>query len=187
MAIQIPILIDPSQIWVDSRGSFTESYNQRRLSEIGIDDIFVQDNEVSSCYGVIRGLHFQSPPFSQSKLIRVVSGEILDVVVDIRKYSPNYGNVYRFILTSDNRNQLYIPKGFAHGYSVLSSSAVVLYKCDNFYNSSFEGAINALDSSLNINWMVPKSKILRSVKDVKAKGFEYYCSNPVFLHKFETT
>ena len=82
---------------------------------------------------------------------------------------------------------MYIPKGFAHGYSVLSSSAVVLYKCDNFYNSSFEGAINALDSSLNINWMVPKSKILRSVKDVKAKDFEYYCSNPVFLHKFETT
>ena len=131
------LLFEP-QVFEDNRGYFFEAYNEKSFKEGGLDVHFVQDNQSSSTFGVIRGLHFQSPPYAQQKLVRVMRGKILDVVVDIRKGSPTYGKVYTKVLSAKNKRQLFVPKGFAHGFSVLSKNAVVLYKCDEFYNKESE-------------------------------------------------
>jgi dTDP-4-dehydrorhamnose 3,5-epimerase len=138
----------------------------------GINTDFVQDNQSSSEYGVVRGLHFQLPPFAQSKLIRVLRGKILDVGIDIRKGSPTYGKAFYIELSAENRKQLYLPKGFAHGFSVLSDKAEVLYKCDAFYNKQSEEGILFDDADLNINWQIPLDKIKVSDKDRSNKAFK---------------
>ncbi len=149
----------------DKRGYFFESYSQKLFSKEGIEINFVQDNQASSGYGVIRGLHFQKSPYAQTKLIRVLSGEIIDAVVDIRKNSPTYGNAYTILLSSENKKQLLVPKGFAHGYSVISETAEVFYKCDDFYNKESEGGILWNDPALDIDWKVPADKAIISEKD----------------------
>lgn len=160
------VIIRP-QIFSDSRGYFFESYSQRDFEkEIG-DIHFVQDNESKSSYGVLRGLHFQKPPYAQSKLVRVIKGTVLDVVVDIRKGSPTYGKWEAVELSEDNKFQLFIPRGFAHGFSVLSREALFQYKCDNFYHPEAEGAIAWDDPQLNIAWQLPKDSIILSAKDMK--------------------
>lgn len=153
------------RIFEDHRGYFFESYNERLFHEINISLNFVQDNQASSLYGIVRGLHYQMNPHAQSKLIRVLSGAILDVVVDIRENSPTYGEVFTVELSSENKMQLLIPKGFAHGYSVLSESAEVFYKCDDFYHKGSEGGIAYNDPALNIDWKIAAGKIVVSEKD----------------------
>ncbi len=159
------LLIFEPKIFEDSRGYFYESYNENTFLQKDINIKFVQDNQAQSSYGVIRGLHFQLAPFAQTKLIRVLRGGIKDVAVDLRKGSPTYGQSYAIILTDKNKKQLLIPKGFAHGYAVLSESAEVFYKCDTFYNKESEGGLLYNDPSLNINWQIPDSKIMLSDKD----------------------
>ncbi|MBL7741991.1 MAG: dTDP-4-dehydrorhamnose 3,5-epimerase [Chitinophagaceae bacterium] len=159
------LLVFEPRIFGDSRGYFFESYNEKSFIEAGIHTRFVQDNESSSSYGVIRGLHYQLSPFAQTKLIRVIEGSILDVVVDVRKGSPAYGKSYALELTGENKKQLFIPAGFAHGFSVLSQRAVVQYKCDQFYNKESEGGIRYDDPGLNIDWKIPADKAIISGKD----------------------
>jgi dTDP-4-dehydrorhamnose 3,5-epimerase len=158
------MLFEPD-VFEDSRGYFFESYNEKKFSDAGVDLRWVQDNQSSSLYGVIRGLHFQLPPFEQSKLIRVLRGKILDVVVDIRKGSPTFGKTWCKVLSAKNKRQLFIPKGFAHGFSVLSEKADVLYKCDGFYNKESEGGIIYNDPELNIDWRIPAELAIISEKD----------------------
>jgi len=153
-------------VFEDNRGYFFESYNENVFKEQGVDIRWVQDNQSSSSYGVIRGLHYQLPPFAQAKLIRVLKGKILDVAVDIRKGSPTFGKVYAKKLSAKNKRQLFIPAGFAHGFSVLSEKAEVLYKCDNFYNRESEAGIIYNDAELNIDWLVPHEKAIVSEKDL---------------------
>lgn len=162
------LLFEPS-VFEDNRGYFFESYNANVFAQVGINTDFVQDNQSSSEYGVVRGLHFQLPPFAQSKLIRVISGTILDVGVDIRKGSATYGKVFCIELSAENRKQLYLPKGFAHGFSVLSEKAEVIYKCDAFYNKQSEEGILYNDPALNIDWQIPADKIKVSPKDMVNK------------------
>jgi dTDP-4-dehydrorhamnose 3,5-epimerase len=152
-------------VFEDRRGYFFESYNEKNYAEKGIHTAFVQDNESCSQYGVIRGLHYQMNPYAQTKLIRVLQGKILDVVVDVRKGSPTFGKFYSLELSEENKMQLYVPAGFAHGFSVLSEKAVVLYKCDQFYNKESEGGIRFDDPQLNIDWKVPTEKAIVSDKD----------------------
>ncbi|HEY6504236.1 MAG TPA: dTDP-4-dehydrorhamnose 3,5-epimerase [Chitinophagaceae bacterium] len=159
------LLVFEPKIFGDSRGYFLESYNEKNFTERGIHLKFVQDNESCSAYGVIRGLHYQLPPYEQVKLIRVIEGAILDVVVDVRKGSPSYGKSFSLELTGENKKQLFIPAGFAHGFSVLSERAVVLYKCDKFYNKEAEGGICYNDPQLNIDWKIPGDKAVVSDKD----------------------
>jgi dTDP-4-dehydrorhamnose 3,5-epimerase len=159
------LLVFEPKVFEDSRGYFFESYNENTFRAAGIDARWVQDNQSSSTYGVIRGLHYQLPPFGQSKLVRVLRGKILDVVVDIRKGSPTYGKVYVEKLSAKNKKQLYIPAGFAHGFSVLSEKAEVLYKCDNFYNKEAEGGIIYNDPVLGIDWGIPGPDAIVSDKD----------------------
>lgn len=167
-------IIEP-RIFEDSRGYFFESYNDLEfVDKVGFVD-FVQDNESKSSYGVMRGLHFQKPPYTQAKLVRCVRGAVLDVAVDLRKDSPTYGNHVAVELTEDNHRQLFIPKGFAHGFSVLSDIAIFQYKCDNFYHPECDGGINILDESLGIDWKIPMDKAVLSEKDTKhplLKDFE---------------
>ena len=137
------LLVFEPNMFEDSRGYFFEAYNEKQFQQEGIDIRWVQDNQSSSTYGVIRGLHYQLPPFDQTKLVRVLRGKILDVVVDIRKGSPTFGKSFSKVLSAKNKRQLFIPKGFAHGFSVLSEKAEVLYKCDGFYNKESEGGIGA--------------------------------------------
>jgi len=158
------IILEP-KIFGDSRGYFYESYNKKALSGLDIDYNFVQDNQSKSSYGVIRGLHFQKEPHAQTKLIRVLEGSIYDVVVDLRPGSRTYGEWMGFNLSSDNNQQLLIPKGFAHGFSTLSEYATILYKCDEYYNFEFDGGIRYNDPQLNIDWKVPTDKIIVSEKD----------------------
>jgi dTDP-4-dehydrorhamnose 3,5-epimerase len=153
-------------VFEDSRGYFFESYNQRNFEEAGMPSDWVQDNQSMSRYGVIRGIHYQLNPFAQAKLIRVLHGKILDVVVDLRRGSPTYRKVYSEELSSDSKNQLLVPRGFAHGFSVLSETAVVLYKCDNYYNKSSEAGIIYNDPALNIDWKIPAGKEIVSEKDL---------------------
>ena len=161
------LIIEPT-MFGDSRGYFFESYNAKEFNEkTGLDIAFVQDNESMSTYGVMRGLHFQYPPYTQSKLVRCVRGKVLDVAVDIRKGSPTYGNYVSVELTEDNHRQFFVPKGFAHGFAVLSEIAVFQYKCDNFYAPQADGGISILDSSLGIDWKIPIDKALLSDKDTK--------------------
>lgn len=160
------VIIEP-KVFGDSRGYFFESYSQRDFNSLVGEVNFVQDNESKSCYGVIRGLHFQKPPFEQSKLVRVVKGKVLDVAVDIREGSPTFGKHVAVELSEENHRQLFIPKGFAHGFSVLSEEAVFQYKCDNFYAPEYEGAIAWDDPALGINWRIPVDKVIISEKDKK--------------------
>ncbi|MDB5199860.1 MAG: rfbC [Chitinophagaceae bacterium] len=164
------LLIFEPKIWEDERGYFFESYNQKVFSAEGIEINFIQDNQASSQIGVIRGLHYQLNPYAQTKLIRVLSGSILDVVVDIRKNSPTYGKAYTIELSAENKKQLLVPKGFAHGYSVISNTAEVFYKCDEFYNKESEGGIAYNDINLNIDWGVDKNKAIVSEKDTVYPG-----------------
>ena len=161
------LIIEP-KVFGDARGYFYESFNAREFAEkTGLDVTFVQDNESRSKYGVLRGLHFQLPPYTQSKLVRVVKGSILDVVVDIRKGSPTYGQHSSSLLTEENHRQLFIPKGFAHGFCVLSEDAIFQYKCDNFYAPQADGGISILDASLGIDWGIEMDKAILSEKDTK--------------------
>ena len=160
------VIIEP-RIFEDSRGYFFESFSQREFSSKVDPIVFVQDNESKSSYGVMRGLHFQRPPFAQSKLVRCVKGAVLDVAVDIRKGSPTYGQHVAVELTEENHRQFFIPKGFAHGFAVLSDSAVFQYKCDEFYHPEADGGINIHDESLEIDWLIPTDKAILSDKDTK--------------------
>jgi len=159
------IIFEP-QLWGDDRGYFYESYNQNTFLQAGIAESFIQDNQARSVYGVVRGLHFQRNPYAQSKLIRVLQGNILDVVVDLRVGSPTYGKSFMIELSGENRKQLLVPKGFAHGYSVLSETSEVFYKCDEFYNKESEGGLLYNDPALQIDWQVPADKMILSPKDL---------------------
>lgn len=166
-AIEGLLIIEPT-VFGDSRGYFFESYNKQRFKdETGLDIDFVQDNESMSSYGVMRGLHFQRPPFTQSKLVRCVRGKVLDVAVDIRKGSPTYGQHVAVELTEDNHRQFFVPCGFAHGFAVLSQTAVFQYKCDNFYAPQADGGINIKDETLGIDWQIPMDRAILSDKDLK--------------------
>ena len=158
------VIIEP-KLFVDERGYFFESFNQRDFTSAVGNVTFVQDNESKSSYGVLRGLHFQLPPYAQSKLVRVIEGKVLDVAVDLRKSSLTYGQYVSVELTADNHRQLYIPKGFAHGFVVLSQQAVFQYKCDEFYHPEAEGAIAWNDPTINIDWQIPTEDIILSAKD----------------------
>lgn len=159
------LMVYEPKVFGDDRGYFFESYNERVFHTEGINYRFIQDNQARSSYGVVRGLHFQLAPHAQTKLIRVLEGKILDVVVDIRKGSPTYGKVYSVELSAENKLQLLVPQGFAHGYSVLSETAEVLYKCDAFYNKAAEGGVLFNDPALNIDWGIPADKMILSDKD----------------------
>ena len=169
------VIIEP-KVFGDARGYFLESFNAKEFTEkTGLNINFVQDNESMSSYGVMRGLHFQNPPYTQSKLVRCVKGAVLDVAVDIRKGSPTYGQHVTVELTEDNHRQFFVPRGFAHGFAVLSETAVFQYKCDNFYAPQADGGISILDDSLGIDWRIPTDKALLSEKDTKhamLKDFE---------------
>lgn len=161
------LIIDP-KVFGDARGYFLESFNAKDFAEkTGLNINFVQDNESMSSYGVMRGLHFQRPPYTQSKLVRCVKGAVLDVAVDIRKGSPTYGQHVAVELTEDNHRQFFVPRGFAHGFAVLSETAVFQYKCDNYYAPQADGGISILDESLGIDWKIPTDKALLSEKDTK--------------------
>lgn len=163
-AIEGAVILEP-RIFKDARGYFFESFSQREFDEKVCETTFVQDNESRSCYGVLRGLHFQKHPFAQSKLVRVINGAVLDVAVDIRKGSPTFGQYVSVELTGENHRQFFIPKGFAHGFAVLSEEVIFQYKCDNFYSPEYEGAIAWDDPDLNIDWHIPVNKIILSEKD----------------------
>jgi len=168
------VIIEP-KIFCDARGYFFESFSQREFEEKVRKINFVQDNESMSSYGVMRGLHFQRPPFTQSKLVRCVKGAVLDVAVDIRKYSPTYGKHVAVELTENNHRQFFVPRGFAHGFAVLSETAIFQYKCDNFYAPHADSGISIKDESLGIDWKIPIEKTLLSEKDtllVRMKDFE---------------
>ena len=165
-AIEGVVIIEP-RLFKDERGYFFESFSQREFDEKVRPVRFVQDNESMSSYGVMRGLHFQRPPFTQSKLVRVVRGAVLDVAVDIRKGSPTYGQHVAVELTEDNHRQFFIPQGFAHGFAVLSETAIFQYKCDEFYHPEADGGINIKDETLGIDWHIPMEKAILSEKDFK--------------------
>ncbi|MEO9022976.1 MAG: dTDP-4-dehydrorhamnose 3,5-epimerase [Ginsengibacter sp.] len=173
------LVFDP-KVFEDNRGYFFESYNQKVFSGEGVEINFIQDNQASSDFGVIRGLHFQNDPFAQTKLIRVLSGKIIDAVVDIRKKSPTYGKAFTILLSAENKKQLLVPKGFAHGYSVISETAEVFYKCDEFYHKEAEGGIAWNDPALQIDWQIPADKITVSDKDKKHPLLEKSVHNFVF-------
>jgi len=170
-AIDGVVIIEP-RIFKDARGYFFESFSQREFDEkvapiLGHTVTFVQDNESKSSYGVMRGLHFQRPPYTQSKLVRCVKGVVMDVAVDIRIGSPTYGQHVAVELTEDNHRQFFVPRGFAHGFVVLSDTAVFQYKCDEFYHPEADGGISIIDDSLGIDWRIPTDKALLSEKDTK--------------------
>lgn len=160
------VILEP-RVFEDARGYFFESFSQREFDEKVAPITFVQDNESMSSYGVMRGLHFQRPPFSQAKLVRCVKGSVLDVAVDIRKGSPTYGKHVAVLLTEDNHKQFFVPRGFAHGFAVLSETAVFQYKCDNYYAPQADAGISILDESLGIDWQIPTDKAILSEKDTK--------------------
>ena len=165
-SIEGVVIIEP-RLFKDERGYFFESFNQREFEEKVCKTTFVQDNESKSGYGVIRGLHYQKPPFAQSKLVRVIKGAVLDVAVDIRKGSPTFGQHVAVELTEGNHRQFFIPRGFAHGFSVLSEEVIFQYKCDEFYHPEAEGEIAWNDAELGIDWKIPLEKVLVSEKDSK--------------------
>ncbi len=164
-------------VFEDGRGYFFESYHQKKLSKSGINFNFVQDNQSKSAYGVIRGLHYQLNPKAQTKLIRVIQGRIFDVAVDIRRNSPDYGKWYGLELSAPNFHQLLIPKGFAHGFSVLSETAIIIYKCDEYYAPETEAGIIFNDQELNIDWRIPKGREIISEKDMKLPDFKNCINN----------
>lgn len=166
------VILEP-RIFHDTRGYFYESYNQQKMSELGIDTIFVQDNQSYSQKGVIRGLHFQRPPFAQAKLVRVIKGKVLDVAVDIRKGSPTYGQHYSVLLTGDNHRQFFIPEGFAHGFVALEDNSIFTYKCSQFYHKEAEMSIRYNDPILNINWGLDEAPIMTE-KDLCGVLFDQF-------------
>ena len=174
------LLIFEPVVHEDDRGYFFESYNREIFHQKGVDINFVQDNQSLSEYGVIRGLHYQMNPYAQSKLIRVLSGKILDVVVDIRIGSPTFGKSFELELSAENKKQLFIPKGFAHGFSVLSKKAEVFYKCDDFYKKESEAGICFNDPALFIDWKIPAGKEIISEKDKYFPLFDKCKNNFVF-------
>lgn len=160
------VILEP-HVFEDERGYFFESFSQRRFCEQVSDTIFVQDNESRSQYGVLRGLHFQKPPFAQAKLVRVVRGRVYDVALDIRYGSPTFGRHVGVVLSEENKRQFFIPRGFAHGFVVLSEEAVFQYKCDNYYMPDYEAGILWSDPALKIDWQLPKDALILSEKDKK--------------------
>jgi dTDP-4-dehydrorhamnose 3,5-epimerase len=169
--IQDLVVLIPA-VFEDERGYFFESYNKSKLSDLGIQIDFVQDNQSFSKKGTLRGLHYQNPPFAQTKLVRVLQGEIMDVAVDLRKDSPTFGKHFSLLLSSENKKQLLIPQGFAHGFSVLSETAVVSYKCDQYSHKASEGGIRFDDPSLNIDWGMDLASAIVSEKDLILPNFE---------------
>ena len=161
------VIIEP-QVFFDDRGYFFESFSQQRFNEQVAPITFVQDNESKSSYGVLRGLHFQKPPFAQSKLVRVVKGKVLDVAVDLRKDSPTFGQYESVVLSEENKRQFFIPQGFAHGFAVLSEEAIFQYKCDNYYAPQSEGSVRWNNPTRAIDWQLPEKDIILSAKDEKA-------------------
>jgi dTDP-4-dehydrorhamnose 3,5-epimerase len=171
------LMIFEPKVMEDSRGYFFEAYNEQVFKKEGIDLKFIQDNQSKSSYGVIRGMHYQLNPFGQTKLVRVLVGTILDVVVDIRKNSPTFGKSYSVELSAENKKQLLIPVGFAHGFSVLTETAIVFYKCDAFYNKENEAGIRFNDPSLKIDWKIPPGKEIVSEKDQHLPGLDQCANN----------
>jgi dTDP-4-dehydrorhamnose 3,5-epimerase len=169
------LIIEP-RVFKDARGYFCETYNEARYREAGIDTVFVQDNQSCSSYGVVRGLHFQKPPYAQAKLVSCTQGSVLDVAVDLRKGSPTYGHWHAVELSEENHRQYFIPKGFAHGFSVLSEKAVFVYKCDNLYHPEAEGGLLLSDQDLNIDWQIPNEARIISDKDTKHPLFRDFQS-----------
>lgn len=165
------IIIEPT-VFVDKRGYFFESYNQKKFEEVVSRISFVQDNESKSSKGVLRGLHFQKPPFAQAKLVRCIKGRVIDVAVDIRKGSPTYGRHVSVELSGENKRQLFIPRGFAHGFAVLSNTAVFAYKVDNIYAPKFDSGIKYNDKDLNIDWSLGKNEVKLSAKDDNLSSFK---------------
>jgi dTDP-4-dehydrorhamnose 3,5-epimerase len=172
-------IIEP-KVFEDERGYFYESYNRRVLNDLGIKTEFVQDNQSKSQYGVIRGLHYQQLPFAQIKLVRVLDGIIYDVALDLRKGSPTFGTYFGIELSSANKLQLYVPAGFAHGFSVLSETSTIMYKCNEFYNPQAEAGIVYNDRQLLIDWKIPDGNEIVSDKDVKLPSFEKAEHNFIF-------
>lgn len=167
------IVIEPALL-EDSRGYFFEAYNEKYFHQNHIHETFVQDNQSRSTYGVVRGLHYQRPPHAQTKLVRVIAGAILDTVVDLRSGSPTYGETFSIELSADNKKQLLIPKGFAHGFAVISDVAEVLYKCDTYYNKESESGIYYNDPQLKLDWKIPADQIIVSEKDKLLPLFNQY-------------
>lgn len=165
------VILEP-RVFGDERGYFFESFSQREFNEQVAEVTFVQDNESRSSYGVVRGLHYQLPPYTQAKLVRVVEGEVLDVVVDLRKKSATFGKHVAVVLSAENKRQLFVPRGFAHGFAVLSPQAVFQYKCDNYYAPEYEGGIRFDDPALGIDWKIPEAEMILSEKDRKRKGWD---------------
>jgi dTDP-4-dehydrorhamnose 3,5-epimerase len=174
------LLVYEPNVFEDERGYFFESYNANTCKEGGLNISFIQDNQAKSCYGVIRGLHYQLNPHAQSKFIRVLHGRILDVVVDLRKGSPMFGKWFSIELSSQNKKQLLVPQGFAHGYSVLSPTAEVFYKCDAFYSKESEGGLLYNDPTLNIDWQIESGEEIISAKDIAQPTFENCKNNFTF-------
>lgn len=166
------VLIIEPKVFGDSRGFFMETYNAERYRQMGIDVNFVQDNLSSSSYGVLRGLHYQLPPHTQSKLVQVISGSVLDIAVDVRGDSPTFGKHVSVELSEENKRQFFIPQGFAHGFIVLSEQAVFSYKCDNLYAPDFEAGIRFDDGAIGVDWRIPKDKIRVSAKDAILPSFK---------------
>lgn len=159
------VMVFEPKVWRDDRGYFYEVYNEETFKMVGINNKFVQDNQALSTYGVLRGLHYQLPPFSQAKLVRVVQGEVLDVVVDIRPGSETYGQHFSIILNDVNKTQLFVPRGFAHGYVVLSDTAIFAYKCDNLYSKPHDAGVLFSDPHFNIDWKIRSEDMIVSEKD----------------------
>ena len=174
------VFVITPQVLGDSRGYFAETFKAPDFAEHGIPVNFVQDNESFSCQGTLRGLHFQKPPFTQAKLVRVLEGTVWDVAVDLRKNSPTFGKWYGVELSAENKKQFFIPRGFAHGFAVLTPTAKFAYKCDNFYNKASEGAILFKDTDLKIDWKMDLSKAILSEKDLKNPSFAAYREHPCF-------
>jgi len=170
------LIIEP-RVFRDARGYFVETYNEARYKEAGIDAQFVQDNQSCSSYGVVRGLHFQKPPYSQAKLVCCTVGRVLDVAVDLREGSKTYGQWFSVELSEENKRQFFIPKGFAHGFSVLSESAIFTYKCDEFYHPEADAGILLNDPTLAIDWRIPEAQRIISEKDKKHPTFDEYTRN----------
>ena len=173
------VVIEP-RVFDDDRGYFFESYRYENYIEAGISEPFIQDNESKSVRGVVRGLHYQLNNFSQAKLVRVVQGKVFDVAVDLRKGSPTFGEWFGLELSDDNKKQLFVPRGFAHGFSVLSETAIFTYKCDNVYNSEAERSINPFDTKLGIDWKLDDSEQIVSEKDKQAPSFDNAEMNFIF-------
>jgi dTDP-4-dehydrorhamnose 3,5-epimerase len=171
--IEGPILITP-KVFEDERGYFYESYSKAQFSKLGINVDFLQDNQSLSNKGTLRGLHFQAPPFEQGKLVRVSQGSVLDIIVDIRKKSPTYGQSLTVMLSESNKKQLWVPPGFAHGFSVLEDKTVFQYKCTNYYNKDSEGGIVYNDQSLNLDWQVENPIV--SEKDINLPSMTHFIS-----------